>query len=91
MAGVGGVDSSYLALAVPSITDHNHKDFPAILVFIEYLCCLEVGKQTVAMELVVTIVTLVNHLPICIPPPGPHVAANPWDGSVLPLPNSLPH
>ena len=43
MAGVGGVDSSYLVLSLPSITDHNHVDYPAILVFIEYLCCLEVG------------------------------------------------
>ena len=43
VAGVGGVDSSYLVLTLPSITDHNHEDYPAILVFIEYLCCLEVG------------------------------------------------
>ena len=43
VAGVGGVDSSYLVLTLPSITDHNHMDYPAILVFIEYLCCLEVG------------------------------------------------
>ena len=62
VAGVGGVDSSYLALTLPSIADHNHKDYPAILVFLEYLCCLEVGKETVAVELVVAIETLVSHL-----------------------------
>ena len=43
IAGVGGVDSSYLSLVTPCISDYTDTDYPAILVFIEYLCALEVS------------------------------------------------
>ena len=42
IAGVGGVESNYLVQSIPCIKSHDHPDYPAILVFIEYLTALEV-------------------------------------------------
>ena len=42
LAGVGGVESNFLMLTTPTITTHDHPDLPAILVYIECLCALEV-------------------------------------------------
>jgi hypothetical protein len=46
IAGVGGVDSNYLVHICPSVTSHTHPDLPAIMVFIEYLCALEVSGMS---------------------------------------------
>ena len=40
---VGSVESAYLQQVSPGVDSFKHADYPAILVFIEYLCCLEVG------------------------------------------------
>ena len=45
IAGVGGVDSSYLSLVTPAISDYGDSDYPALLVFMEYLCALEVSPM----------------------------------------------
>ena len=42
VAGVGGVESNFLIQSVPCVRSHDHPDYPAILVFIEYLTALEV-------------------------------------------------
>ena len=42
LAGVGGVESNFMLLTTPCITSHDHPDLPAILVYIECLCALEV-------------------------------------------------
>ena len=42
MAGVGGVESNFLVQSVPCVKSHDHPDLPVIMVFMEYLCCLEV-------------------------------------------------
>ena len=42
VVGVGGVESNFLVQSVPCIKSHDHPDYPAILVFIEYLTALEV-------------------------------------------------
>ena len=42
VAGVGGVESNFFVQSVPCIRSHDHPDYPAILVFIEYLTALEV-------------------------------------------------
>ena len=42
LAGVGGVESNFMLLTTPCITSYDHPDFPAILVYIECLCALEV-------------------------------------------------
>ncbi len=42
IAGVGGVDSNFLVQVCPCITSQMDSDLPAIMVFIEYLCALEV-------------------------------------------------
>ena len=39
---MGGVESNYLVQCVPCIEDFSHPDFPAIMVFMEYLGALEV-------------------------------------------------
>ena len=44
VVGVGGVDSNYLVQMCPCVTSHLHSDLPAIKVFIEYLCALEVSR-----------------------------------------------
>ncbi|CAI8039021.1 Uncharacterized protein C05D11.1 [Geodia barretti] len=41
VAGVGGVESNFLIQSVPCVRSHDHPDYPAILVFIEYLTALE--------------------------------------------------
>ena len=43
VAGVGGVESNFLIQSVPCVRSHDHPDYPAILVFIEYLTALEVS------------------------------------------------
>ena len=43
VAGVGGVESSFLTQSVACVTSQSHPDYPALLVLIEYLCALEVG------------------------------------------------
>ena len=43
VAGVGGIDSNFLVQSVPCVKSHDHPDIPAIMVFIEYLCALEVS------------------------------------------------
>ena len=45
VAGVGGVESNFLVQSVPCIKSHDHPDYPAILVLIEYLTALEVMKH----------------------------------------------
>ena len=40
---VGSVESAYLQQVSPGIDSFRHADYPAILVFIEYLCASEVG------------------------------------------------
>ena len=42
LAGVGGVESNFMMLSTPTITAADHPDLPAILVYIECLCALEV-------------------------------------------------
>ena len=42
LAGVGGVESNFMLLTTPCVTSHDHPDLPAILVYIECLCALEV-------------------------------------------------
>jgi len=39
--GVGSVESAFLQQISPGVDSYLHKDYPAILVFIEYLCALE--------------------------------------------------
>lgn len=39
--GIGSVESAYLQQVVPAVDSYLHEDYPAILVFIEYLCALE--------------------------------------------------
>jgi Zn-dependent M16 (insulinase) family peptidase len=41
VVGVGGVESNFLVQSVPCVQSHDHPDYPAILVFIEYLTALE--------------------------------------------------
>ena len=36
------MDSNFLIQMTPCVTSHMHPDLPAIMVFIEYLCALEV-------------------------------------------------
>lgn len=43
IVGVGGVDSNFLVQICPCVSSHLHSDLPAIMVFIEYLCALEVS------------------------------------------------
>lgn len=50
VAGVGGVESNFLIQSVPCVRSYNHQDLPAILVFIEYLCALEVGLSDVTFD-----------------------------------------
>lgn len=45
IAGVGGVDSNYLVQMCPGVTSHLHPDYPAMMVFIEYLTALEVSLK----------------------------------------------
>ena len=45
VAGVGGVESNFFVQSVPCIKSHDHADYPAILVFIEYLTALEVRAE----------------------------------------------
>lgn len=40
--GIGSVESAYLLQTCQGVNSYNHPDYPAILVFIEYLCALEV-------------------------------------------------
>ena len=40
--GIGSVESAYLLQTCKGVDSYNHPDYPAILVFIEYLCALEV-------------------------------------------------
>ena len=46
IAGVAGVESNFLAQMTPCVTSHSHPDLPAIMVFMEYLCALEVRLLT---------------------------------------------
>ena len=46
LAGVGGVESNFMMLTTPAITTYDHPDLPAILVYIECLCALEVRTVT---------------------------------------------
>ncbi|KAK3592274.1 hypothetical protein CHS0354_037563 [Potamilus streckersoni] len=41
IVGVGSVESSYLVQVVPCIDSYSHPDYPAIMVFIQYLTQLE--------------------------------------------------
>ena len=43
IAGVGSVESSFLIQTSPGITTYDHADLPALMVFMEYLCALEVS------------------------------------------------
>lgn len=42
--GIGSVESAYLLQTCSGVNSYNHPDYAAILVFIEYLCALEVSK-----------------------------------------------
>ena len=44
VAGVGGIDSNFLVQSVPCVKSHDHPDIPAIMVFIQYLCAMEVSE-----------------------------------------------
>ena len=50
VAGVGGVESNFLIQSVRCITSHDHPDYPAILVFIQYLTALEVHGSLCCIE-----------------------------------------
>ncbi|GAB6024396.1 hypothetical protein CHUAL_009562 [Chamberlinius hualienensis] len=39
--GLGSIESSFLQLSAPCLTDHLHPDLPAIMVLLEYMCQLE--------------------------------------------------
>lgn len=39
--GVGSVESAFMYQVSPAVDSYQHPDYPAILVFIEYLCALE--------------------------------------------------
>jgi Zn-dependent M16 (insulinase) family peptidase len=41
VCGVAAVESGFLLQSTPCIVDFNHPDLAAIMVFIEYLTCLE--------------------------------------------------
>ena len=49
IAGVAGVESSFLVQSVPCVKEYNHPDLPAIMVFSECLCALEVQSCTPAV------------------------------------------
>ena len=42
VAGVSGVESNFLMQSIPCVDSFTHPDYAAILVFMEYLCALEV-------------------------------------------------
>ena len=50
VAGVGGVESNFLIQSVRCIKSHDHPDYPAILVFIQYLTALEVHSDLYCVE-----------------------------------------
>ena len=51
VVGVGGVESNFLIQSVPCVRSHDHPDYPAILVFIEYLTALEVRSSCLELHL----------------------------------------
>lgn len=46
IVGVGSVESAFLMQTCQGIDTYEHPDYPAMLVFIQYLCALEVKLFT---------------------------------------------
>ena len=45
IVGVGSVESQFLIQTVPCVTDYTDADLAPIMVYIEYLCALEVRNK----------------------------------------------
>ncbi len=50
VAGVTGVESNFLIQSTEGVDCFTHPDYPAILVFMEYLCALEVQRGGVSRK-----------------------------------------
>ena len=78
IAGVAGVESSFLVQSVPCVREYAHHDVPAIMVFCEYLCALEVC-------LCVCVGGGERHSFLPSSPSGSHVEADTWHGTLVSL------